>query len=70
LIKGVIRKTVVFLKEVRSELKSVSWSSPRELWESTKVVLVTVALLSLVIGFFDLVCARLMSWMIRVGGVG
>ncbi len=29
------------------------------------MVLVTVALLSLVIGFFDLICARLMSWMVR-----
>ena len=60
-----IRKVVVFLKDVRSELGQVSWAPPRELWESTKVVLVTVALLSLVIGFFDLICARLMSWMVR-----
>ena len=60
-----IRRAVVFLKDVRNELGQVSWAPPRELWESTKVVLATVALLSLVIGLFDLVCARLMSWMIR-----
>ncbi|MBI3318467.1 MAG: preprotein translocase subunit SecE [Candidatus Omnitrophica bacterium] len=60
-----IQRAIHFLKEIRSELSQVSWSSPQELWGSTKVVLVTVALLSLVIGIFDLVCARLMSWMIR-----
>jgi preprotein translocase SecE subunit len=61
----VVKRTVSFFKEIRSELSQVSWSPPRELWESTKVVFVTVALLSLVIGFFDLLCARLMSWVIR-----
>ncbi len=58
-------KLAVFIKEVRAEMAQVSWSPPRELWESTKVVLVTAGLLSLVIGFFDLICARLMSWMVR-----
>ena len=60
-----IRKTVTFLKEVQSELSQVSWPAPRELWESTKLVLVTMILLGGVIGFFDLVCARLMSWIVR-----
>ncbi len=59
-----IGKAVQFLKEVRSEMSQVSWASMPELWDSTKVVLTTVALLSLVIGLFDLICARLMSWMI------
>ncbi|MBI1953107.1 MAG: preprotein translocase subunit SecE [Candidatus Omnitrophica bacterium] len=59
-----IRRAVTFVKEVRSEMSQVSWSSPRELWESTKVVLVATALLSAVIGLFDMICARLMAWLI------
>ncbi|MBI3614959.1 MAG: preprotein translocase subunit SecE [Candidatus Omnitrophica bacterium] len=60
-----IQKTIGFIKEVRSELGQVSWSPLPELWASTKVVLVTVLLLSLVIGIFDLICARLISWMVH-----
>ncbi len=60
-----IQRTVAFFKDVRSELAQVSWPTLRELLESTRVVLVTILLLSLVIGFFDLVCARLISWIIR-----
>ena len=60
-----IRKAIVFLKDVRSELAQVSWSPPRELWESTKVVLVTVALLSLVVGIFDFLCAQAVRWMVH-----
>jgi len=61
----VIQKSIAFLKEVKGELTQVSWSAPRELWGSTKVVLVTIALLSLVIGTFDFVSALLMNWIIR-----
>ena len=60
-----IQKAIAFLKDIRSELSQVSWSPPQELWASTRVVLVTVALLSVVIGLFDLVCSTAMSWMIR-----
>lgn len=60
-----IQRTVSFFRDVKSELSQVSWPTPRELLESTRVVLVTILLLSLVIGFFDIVCARLISWIIR-----
>jgi len=61
----VVKRTVAFLRDVRSELSQVSWPAPLELWESTKVVLVTMGLLAAIIGFFDLVCARLISWVVR-----
>jgi len=60
-----IRKSVAFLKDVKSELSQVSWPSRQELLGSTKVVLVTLILLSLVIGFYDLICAKLIRWIIR-----
>ena len=60
-----IQKSIAFLKDVRSELSQVSWPPPRELWDSTKVVLVTMLLLSAVIGVFDLICAQLIRWVLR-----
>ncbi|MBI3322373.1 MAG: preprotein translocase subunit SecE [Candidatus Omnitrophica bacterium] len=60
-----IQKTVLFFKDVKSELAQVSWPTFQELLGSTKVVLVTIALLSMVIAFFDVICARLISWIIR-----
>ncbi len=62
---SVLKNVVAFLRDVRSEMAQVSWPPPRELLESTKVVLATGALLSLVIGIFDFLCARLMSWVVR-----
>ena len=61
----VIQKTVSFFRDVKSELAQVSWPTWRELFESTKVVLATMLLLALAVGFIDLVCARLISWIIR-----
>ena len=60
-----ITKSIAFIKDVRSELSQVSWPTYEQLWDSTKVVLVTMILLSAVIGLIDLVCARLISWIIR-----
>ena len=61
----VITKTIAFIKDVRSELSQVSWPTFGQLLDSTRVVLVTMVLLSAIIGLFDLVCARLISWIIR-----
>lgn len=60
-----IQKAVVFFKDVQSELAQVSWPTRQELWESTKVVLVTMLLLSGVIGLFDSVCAFFISGLVR-----
>ena len=60
-----IQKAATFLKEVRSELSQVSWATPQELWESTKVVLTTVVLLAVIIGIFDFIFAQLMNWVLH-----
>ena len=61
----VITKTIAFIKDVKSELSQVSWPTFGQLLDSTRVVLVTMVLLAAIIGIFDLVCARLISWVIR-----
>ena len=60
-----IGKAAAFLKDVRNEMSQVSWATRRELWDSTKVVIVTMILLSSIIALFDFVCAHLISWMVR-----
>ncbi len=42
-----------FLREVRVEVRKVTWPSKGELWESTIVVLVTVAIISMFIFVVD-----------------
>ena len=60
-----IGKAVAFVKDVRNELSQVSWASRRELWDSTKVVIVTMILLSSIVATIDFFCAHLISWMVR-----
>ncbi len=60
-----IQKAAAFIKDVRNEMAQVSWPPLTELLDSTKVVIVTMVLVSLVVALFDLVCAKLMSWIIH-----
>jgi preprotein translocase subunit SecE len=58
-------KAIRFINEVKAELKKVSWPTKDELIGSTIVVLVTVALLSVFVGFFDLIFSRTINLLIR-----
>jgi len=62
---GIILKIVAFLKEVKLELKKVSWSTKDELIGSTLVVVVSVFLLALFIGLTDFILSRLIRLIIR-----
>jgi preprotein translocase subunit SecE len=46
-------KLIRFLREVRNELKKVSWPSRNEIRESTTVVIVIVLILAVFIGLVD-----------------
>jgi len=46
-------KFLKFLKEVRSELKKVTWPTKRELIGSTIVTVVVTVIISVFIGFVD-----------------
>jgi preprotein translocase subunit SecE len=51
--KGVIDKSIQFLREVKVELKKVTWPSRKQTLGSTAVVLVVVAIISLFLGIVD-----------------
>ena len=59
-----VNKIVKFLREVKTELGKVSWSTKEELLVSTLVVLISVALLAIFIGICDFVFLRVINFVI------
>ena len=57
-----MRRLIKFLKEVRSELKRVSWPSRDDVRESTTVVIVVVLLVAVFIGLVDRALSYLVSF--------
>lgn len=55
------QRLVKFIKEVRNELKRVSWPSAEELRGSTTVVIIVILILSVFIGLVDRALAYLVS---------
>ncbi|UCH12410.1 MAG: preprotein translocase subunit SecE [Candidatus Omnitrophota bacterium] len=58
-------KTTNFLKEVKVELKKVSWPDKNELLGSTTVVIISVIILALFIGICDFIFSKAMQIIIR-----
>ncbi len=58
---NVISKPINFLKEVRLELGKVAWSTRQELIDSTIVVIVVTAIMSVFIGLIDIFLSKLLS---------
>jgi len=65
---GMVGRFNQFLREVRAELEQVSWPTRQELIDSTRIILVTTALLAVFIGVCDWVLSQLMVWLWRVAG--
>ena len=57
-------KLVKFIKEVRNELKRVSWPSRDDVRESTTVVIVVVLVLAVFIGLVDWALSFLVSFLL------
>lgn len=59
---GLPKRVSRYLREVRQEIKKVTWPSKEEIISSTIVVLVTVAFFVLLIGGLDFVFAKLVRF--------
>jgi preprotein translocase SecE subunit len=57
--------TVQFLREVRVELKKVTWPQRNEIIGSTAVVIVASFVVAFFLGFVDLVIQKLLTLVIR-----
>jgi len=58
-IKAVVFQVKQFLREVKSELKKVTWPTPKAAMASTSVVIVVVIIVSLFLGLVDMGLTRL-----------
>jgi len=50
-----VRRIVQFFRESYAELRKVSWPSREEVGSSTRVVLISVALIALALGIVDFI---------------
>ena len=62
---SITAKPVNFLKEVRSELTKVSWSTRQEVLGATGVVIVVTAIMALYIFVVDVALSRFLNVMFR-----
>ena len=52
---------MISLKELKSEIKKISWPNKKEILQKTGITLLVCAIMSVIIGIYDLV----FSWIIR-----
>lgn len=64
-VQGWYRGTGQFLKEVRAELKKVTWPQRKEIIGSTAVVILASFLVAFFLGIVDLVLQKLLELVIR-----
>jgi preprotein translocase subunit SecE len=60
-----MNKIAKFINEVKLELKKVSWSTRRELINSTVVVIMSVIILAIFIGICDLAWSNIINFVLR-----
>jgi len=58
-------KVIVFLKQVKAELKRVKWPTSKEVRRLTLLVIITMIILGLYIGIIDVILTKLIEWGIR-----
>lgn len=63
--EGFLKRSGKFMKEVRSELKKVTWPTKDELVSSTIVVIVSVALVSGFIWIVDSILLNVLKLILR-----
>jgi len=59
-INAMFKKLIRFLREVRLELKKVSWPSRREISGSTGVVILSVVIVAIYLGILDNILQQIM----------
>jgi preprotein translocase subunit SecE len=60
-IKGIIEKVIQFFREVRIEIKKISWPQRNETIASTSIVIIIVLVIGLFLGIVDVGLARIIK---------
>ncbi len=60
------KKIFKFLREVRLEMKKVTWPTRKEITGSTGVVIVTVMIIAVYLGIIDNILQQAMMWLVNL----
>jgi preprotein translocase subunit SecE len=63
-IKLILQKIIRFLSEAKTELKRVTWPTPKQTLASTAVVIVIVFIIAIFLGIIDYVLAKLVKFIL------
>jgi preprotein translocase subunit SecE len=63
-IKRIFQKVIQFLSEAKTELKKVTWPTPKQTLASTSVVIIIVFIVAIYLGIIDYVLAKLVKYIL------
>ena len=63
-VKGIAGKIGQFLREVKTELKKITWPARKETVASTVVVIVIVLIACVYLGIVDMILSRLIRFIL------
>jgi preprotein translocase subunit SecE len=62
-----VKNPFTFVEEVRQEVSKVTWPTWKEVWITTAMVLVMVALTSMFFLFTDMIISNVVQFVLRLG---
>ena len=62
-----MKNPFTFVEEVRQEVSQVTWPTWKEVWITTAMVLVMVALTSMFFLFTDMIISNVVQFILRLG---
>jgi preprotein translocase subunit SecE len=62
-----VKNPFTFVEEVRQEVSKVTWPTWKEVWITTAMVLVMVALTSMFFLFTDMIISHVVQFALRLG---
>lgn len=63
---SIFQRLAKFWRESVGELRKVSWPTPKEAWELTKIVLIVTLIMSALLGIMDFVFSRLIGLLVTI----
>ncbi len=63
---SIFQKIKRFWQETIGELRKVTWPTPKEAWDLTKVVLIVTALMSALLGVMDFAFSRFIGFLVTI----
>ena len=63
---SILQRLKRFWRESVGELRKVTWPTPKEAWELTKIVLIVTLIMSALLGIMDFVFSRLIGLLVTI----